>query len=128
MEHMEHARALRSDPNVHYNCCQSVLVTFAKEMGLSEVQAYALGSHFASGMLHGATCGALSGALMVLGALGYEKTQAMALIRQFQEKHAATDCATLLNASNKRGEPRKSHCDGLVYEMVEAVEAQLAHE
>lgn len=127
MDRMEHTRALRGNTNVHYNCCQSVLVTFAKEMGLSEAQAYALGSHFASGMCHGATCGVLTGALMVLGTLGYDKQQAMALFQQFREKHGSTDCAVLLKASHDRGEVRAAHCDGLVYEMVAALEAQLAH-
>ena len=60
MNHMEHVRALRTDTQNHYNCCQSVIMPFAQEMGLTPEQAQALGSHFGSGMLHGATCGALS--------------------------------------------------------------------
>ncbi|MEM5781271.1 MAG: C-GCAxxG-C-C family protein [Lawsonibacter sp.] len=128
MDRMEHTKALRASTDVHYNCCQSVLLTFAQEMGLSDAQAYALGSHFASGMLHGATCGALSGALMVLGALGYDKPQAVALIRQFREKHGATDCAALLSASHERGEAKKDHCDGLVYEMVAELDAMLSQD
>ncbi|MEA4934658.1 MAG: C-GCAxxG-C-C family protein [Lawsonibacter sp.] len=128
MDRIEHTRALRGDTNVHYNCCQSVLVTFAEEMGLSEAQSYALGSHFAGGMNHGATCGVLTGALMVLGSLGYDKQQALALLQQFREKHGSTDCAVLLKASHDRGEARTAHCDGLVYEMVEALEAQMPHE
>ena len=31
-------------------------------------------------------------------------------------------CAALLRASKDRGEEKKAHCDGLVYEMVQAVE------
>ena len=30
MNRMEQTRALRADQAVHYNCCQSVLVPFAK--------------------------------------------------------------------------------------------------
>ena len=26
MNHMEHVRALRTDTQTHYNCCQSVLI------------------------------------------------------------------------------------------------------
>lgn len=65
MDYVEKARALRADPAVHYNCCQAVLVTFADRLGLTPEQANALGAHFGSGMRHGSTCGAVSGALMV---------------------------------------------------------------
>lgn len=123
MSHLEQVRAIRNEgPGVHHNCCQSILVPFAQEMGLSEEQANALGAHFGAGMRHGAVCGALSGAMMVLGAMGYGEKEAAALIRQYREDHGATDCATLLKASHDRGEPRKAHCDGLVYEMAEALD------
>ena len=121
MNHMEHVRALRTDTQTHYNCCQSVLIPFAREMGLTPEQAQALGSHFGSGMRHGSTCGALSGALMVLGSLGYGEKEALESIRTFRQNHGATDCATLLKDSHQRGEVRKDHCDGLVYEMIEAL-------
>ena len=122
MNRMEQTRALRADQAVHYNCCQSVLVPFAQEMGLTPEQAFHLGSHFGAGMRHGSTCGALAGALMVLGMTGGDEKQAAQLIRQFRERHGATDCATLLKESRQRGEERKAHCDGLVYEMVEALD------
>ena len=122
MEHMELTRSLREATETHYNCCQSVLVTFAEEMGLSREQAFALGTNFGSGMRHGAVCGALSGAMMVLGMAGYTEQEALTLLRQFKEKHNSTSCATLLKAALARGEVRKEHCDALVYELVDAVE------
>lgn len=122
MNHMEKARELRADTAVHHNCCQSVLIPFARELGLTEEQAFALGAHFGSGMRHGSACGALSGGLMVLGGLGYDEKQAMALLRRFRERHGATDCTTLLKTSHDRGEERKVHCDGLIYEIIEALE------
>lgn len=122
MNRLEQAQALRADTAVHYNCFQSVLLPFAQELGLTREQAYALGAHFGSGMRHGATCGALSGALLVLGGLGYDEHQATQLIHQFQQAHGATDCATLLRESHQRGEERKAHCDGLVLEMVQALD------
>ena len=122
MNHTEDVRALRADTQTHYNCCQSVLIPFAGELGLSREQAYALGAHFGSGMRHGAACGALSGALLVLGGLGYGEEEAAQLIRRFREDHGATDCAALLKAAHDRGEERKPHCDALVYEMVRALE------
>ena len=65
MNHMELARAIRADTTVHYNCCQSVLIPFAEELGIDDIQANALGANFGAGMRMGATCGALTGALMV---------------------------------------------------------------
>ena len=125
MDRMEHVRALRANKEVHYNCCQSILVPFAKEMGMTEEQAYNLGAHFGSGMRHGSTCGAVTGALMVLGMLGYDEKEAAALLHQVREGHGALDCATLLKSSHEKGIARKEHCDGLVFEIVEAVAQRL---
>ena len=123
MEHMEKARQLRASTDIHYNCAQSVLVTFAAEMGLSEQQAYDLGAHFGSGMRHGGTCGALTGALMVLGMAGKgEGKTAADLMAKMRQEHGALECAALLKASKEQGVEKKAHCDGLVYEMVQAVE------
>lgn len=125
MNHMEKARELRASTDVHYNCAQSVLVTFAKEMGLTEQQAYDLGSHFGSGMRHGGTCGALTGSLMVLGMAGHDGKDAAALMAKMRENRGTLDCATMLKASKEKGMSNKEHCDGLVYEMVQAVEELL---
>ena len=122
MTHMEKCKALRADTTVHYNCAQAVLVPFAAEMGITEEQAYKMGAHFGSGMRHGSTCGAITGALMVLGMLGYDDKTATALLRKVREGHGALDCATLLRTSNEAGIPRKAHCDGIVFEMLQAVE------
>ena len=115
MDYVEKARALRADPAVHYNCCQAVLVTFADRLGLTPEQANALGAHFGSGMRHGSTCGAVSGALMVLGLLGCDEKQSTALLRDFRTRHGALDCADLLRASKERGELRKDHCLSLIH-------------
>ena len=119
---MEHAKQLRAITDKHYNCAQSVLVPFAREMGMSEEQAYALGAHFGSGMRHGSTCGAITGALMVLGMLGYDEQAATALLRKVRQERGALDCATLLRTSAEAGIPRKNHCDGIVFEMLQVVE------
>ena len=57
--------------NLH--CSQSVLAAFAKECGITEEQAFRLGSCFGSGMRKGNVCGACTGALMVLGLMYGEK-------------------------------------------------------
>ncbi|PKN73908.1 MAG: hypothetical protein CVU50_01615 [Candidatus Cloacimonetes bacterium HGW-Cloacimonetes-3] len=50
-----------------YNCSQAVVSTYAEDLGLDGETAKKLSSCFGGGMRMGATCGALSGALMVLG-------------------------------------------------------------
>ncbi len=122
MDRMEHVRALRASTDPHYNCCQSILVPFAGEMGLTEEAAYALGANFGAGMKHGSTCGTLTGALMVLGAAGRGEEAAAGLLRRFREEHGALTCAELLKASHERGEPRKAHCDGLVFQVAELLD------
>ena len=123
MSRMEKTKMLRADTVSHNNCCQSVVMTFAEDMGLTEEQAFAQGTHFAAGQRQGSVCGAMSGALMVLGAMGYDENTANTLIRNFREKHGATDCAPLLKPSKERGEVKKAPCDALVFELVEAVES-----
>ena len=125
MDYVDKARALRADPAVHYNCCQAVLVTFADRLGLTPEQANALGAHFGSGMRHGSTCGAVTGALMVLGLAGKGADEATALMRRFREKNQVLDCANLLRLAKERGEERKCHCDRMVYEAVELLEELL---
>ena len=58
--HIETAHALRGRTDVHFNCCQSVLVSFAADLGLTEEQAFALGSNFGAGMRMGSACGGLT--------------------------------------------------------------------
>ena len=125
MDRMEETRALRARTDVHYNCCQSVLVPFCEACGLSREQAYQLGTHFASGMKHGATCGAVTGALMVLGLSGQGPEASNHLLGRFREKNQALDCNRLLSLAKERGEERKPHCDRMVYDVVELLEELL---
>ena len=122
MTHLEKAKELRARTDVHFNCCQSVLVTFAQEMGLTEEQAFDLGACFGSGMRCGSVCGTLTAALMVLGMKGYDEVASSAFLRKFREDHGAIECAALLKKSHDAGIPRKEHCDGLVFEVVQALE------
>ena len=122
MTHLEKAQELRARTDVHFNCCQSVLVAFAEDMGLTEQQAFDLGANFGSGMRCGSVCGTLTGALMVLGMKGYDEEQSTAFLRRFREDHGEINCAALLKKSHEAGIPRKEHCDGLVFEVVQALE------
>ena len=114
MTRKEHSLALRADTQVHYNCCQAVMIPFAADMGMEQEQANALGLNFGGGMGCGATCGALTGALMALGGLNLPQEQRLELIRDFRQAHGHLDCAKLLAASAQRGEEKKPHCDALV--------------
>lgn len=49
------------------NCAQSVLLSFAGELNLEEKTALRIAGGFGSGMTMGETCGAVTGAYMVLG-------------------------------------------------------------
>lgn len=126
MNRMEETKGLRARTDIHFNCCQSVLVPFCKECGMTEEEAYKLGAHFGSGMRHGSTCGAVTGALMVLGMAGRGTEASNALLRRFREKNHALDCTKLLTMAKERGEERKPHCDRMVYDVVELVEDLLA--
>ena len=55
------------------HCSQAVLAAFAEECGITEEEAIKLGSCFGGGMRKGEVCGAVTGALMVLGLLYGQK-------------------------------------------------------
>lgn len=50
-----------------YNCSQSVFCYFAEEFNLDHLTAKRIAEAFESGQFQGTTCGAVSGAYMVLG-------------------------------------------------------------
>ncbi len=49
------------------NCAQSIMGAYAPELGVSREMACRLAAGFGAGMRMGETCGALAGAIMVLG-------------------------------------------------------------
>ncbi len=122
-KYFEKVTNLRKDETVHYNCAQAVLVGFSDQMGYSEEQAFLLGANLGSGMRHGSACGAMVGALLVLGALGYDETQAREVVKNFRHNHGSSECRDLLRTSVERGETKKEHCDGLVFEMTRVIES-----
>ena len=128
MDRMELCRQLRNSTKRHYNCAQSVLIPFCAETGLSEERACALAEHFGGGMHMGATCGALTGGLMVLGLLGYSQAESTALIQRFTRRHGHLNCRDLLAANAAAGGEKKPHCDDMVYQMVADLDALLAQD
>lgn len=53
--------------NNSLNCCQSIVGAYAEECGLDRHTALKISACFGGGMKKGEVCGAVSGALMVLG-------------------------------------------------------------
>ena len=125
MTYLEKAKTLREDEGVHYNCFQAVLLPFCEEYGLDPDAAMRAGTFLNAGMRHGSTCGAVAGALAVLGLAEQDNQAGPELLRRFREKNGALACAELLKAAADRGEDRKLHCDRMVYDAVQMVEQLL---
>lgn len=101
-------RALELFAN-NFNCSQAVLTAFAPDFGLDEKLALMLGTSFGGGARNGELCGAVSGALMVLG-LKYghydasdneQKSRAYSIAVQytnrFKEANGSVVCRELLS-------------------------------
>lgn len=127
-KNLENAKIIRNDPDVHYNCAQAVLCAFAEDCGLTREQACGIGANFGNGMKMAATCGAVTGGLMVLGMLGIDDAPTIgAFLRTIRENHEGyLDCGDLLRINKEKGGKRKPHCDGMVYEAAELVEKIIA--
>lgn len=91
-----------------FNCSQAVFTTFAVDMGMPEEMALKVATQFGGGARKGEMCGAVSGALMVLG-LKYghchydaleEKANAYKIsedfMNRFIEKNGMVVCRELL--------------------------------
>jgi len=90
------------------NCAQSVLLSYAKELNLNEMTALRISAGFGGGMAMAETCGAVTGAYMVLGmkAQGEGKTiqeikaETKVAVKKFNElfiaRHGSLKCKKLL--------------------------------
>lgn len=126
--YLDRAQELRAIVEPHYNCAQAVFAPFAERVGLSFEQACAVADGFGGGMRTGSVCGALTGALMALGVLGLASPENVQVVTQrMADAHGGTVlCAELLRINEEAGREKKPHCDALVFEAVELVEACLA--
>jgi C_GCAxxG_C_C family probable redox protein len=91
-----------------YNCSQAVVTAFAEDYGVNEETAALVARGFGGGMGRtGGVCGAVSGAVMVIGLSTREitdtdqaKQQAYALVREFfrrfRERRPSLQCRDLL--------------------------------
>jgi len=87
-----------------YSCAQSVLMAFSAPLGLDEAQAEKVSCAFGGGISHlGLTCGAVTGALMVIGLRhgGGPETKAPTyvvandFISRFSVVHGSINCTEL---------------------------------
>ena len=121
-KYLERTQRLREDPTIHYNCAQTVIATFAAECGINQGKACQLGTFFGSGMRMAATCGAITGALMVIGMMGGGDAEYKAFMKLMRDNHdGLTDCAALLKLNAERGGEKRTHCDAMVFDAVENV-------
>ena len=94
--------------NHNFNCSQGVFTAFATEMGMNEKLALRIATNFGGGERKGELCGAVAGALMVLGLRcghcesedGESKSKAYAVstefMNRFTTKNGSVVCRELL--------------------------------
>ena len=123
-KYLDKAKELRASTEVRYNCGQSVVIPFAEAAGLTVDHAMGICANFGGGLKRGASCGAITGGLIVLGLFGINDPSAY--YRALRENHEGMlDCAELLRRNKELGGEKKPHCDALVFECVSLVESIL---
>jgi C_GCAxxG_C_C family probable redox protein len=104
---MSKKSALADERFARFNCAQTVFSLFAGEVGIDETTAFKIASTFGGGMSSGGTCGAVTGALMVMGMkYGHStsdpdaKANTKILVKKFndrfKEQYGALTCKELL--------------------------------
>lgn len=113
-----------------FNCAQSTLCVFSEELGLSKESALKLSGGFGSGMRHGEVCGAVSGAIMVLG-LKYgqnlegdkeskEKTNRLVeeFNQRFKDRNGSIICRDLLGCDISKENGRTYAIDNNLFHII----------
>ncbi len=103
MNRVDDAARLFTERN---SCSQAVFAAYAPSLGIGSSEALSLASGFGGGMHVGGTCGAATGAVLVLGVryggedCGADRKAVMAAVEsfyaRFRERVGATDCPTIL--------------------------------
>jgi len=132
-----------------FNCAQSVLAAFAPELDIDEELALKLTSNFGGGARCGQLCGAVSGALMVLGMkYGFSRSEDREQIKKaydisvefqkrFCERNKSVVCKELLgydisipeqkNAAKEKG-LLKEVCPRMVSSAIEIIEQLISEQ
>lgn len=123
-QHIEKAMELRQEVPMVNNCAETILRTYAAELGLDADTAAALATNFGGGMKCGSTCGAITAGLMILGAKGITSPSVLAEFRKrIADNHdGMTNCVDLLRANAQKGGVKKEHCDGMIREAIELID------
>ncbi|HVP96821.1 C-GCAxxG-C-C family protein [Methanoregula sp.] len=130
-----------------YSCSQAVCAAFAEDFGIDRTTALRISCGFGGGMAHtGNTCGAVTGALMVIGMkygrteigdlAAKEKTYAIAnaFITEFLHREHATRCTDLIGldlsdpknlAEARESDLFRTKCTGYVRDAAEILEKLL---
>ncbi len=131
-----------------YNCSQAILSSFSEQLGLNEELALKIATGFGGGMHINGTCGAVTGAFMVLGLKfgnteqnkdAKEKTyrKVVQYSRKFSDQHGSTQCHELIDCDITTLEGVKKArekgvfsviCPRLVKSAAEILEEMLAEE
>jgi C_GCAxxG_C_C family probable redox protein len=126
------------------NCCQAIILSYGPRFGLEKEIGIRLGTGFAGGLArHGEVCGAVAGAIMVIGlAQGMkdendiearDKTFELVnqFIKRFKEKNKSIICRELLECDLRTSEGRtkaeklglfRTHCPNFVRNSAEILE------
>jgi C_GCAxxG_C_C family probable redox protein len=102
------------------HCAQAILSTYSGQLGLDQGTALKIAAGFGAGMARMQnTCGAVTGAVMVMGLKMIDKNTSREMLRdtfyssiqeffrRFREKNGTTECRDLLNCDLKTPEGQK---------------------
>lgn len=113
-----------------YNCAQSIVAAFAREVGLDVSSAIKMAGVFGGGLAHhGHVCGAVAGALMIIGmkyngpnpeyasrepgfAIGTD------FIQEFESRHQTIDCRDLIGCDLSTPEGLKRFQDSGILQTI----------
>ncbi|MGE5372691.1 MAG: C-GCAxxG-C-C family protein [Solirubrobacterales bacterium] len=112
------------------SCSQALFATYGSELGLDSAAAIRIASGFSSGMARlGRTCGAVTGAMMVIGLASdytpdslpkreqlFEKVRA--LWNRFEQRNGSTECRILVGCDLSNPEERLMAKDSGVLDRV----------
>ncbi len=113
-----------------YNCAQSIVAAFAGDVGLDMSTAIKMAGVFGGGLAHhGHVCGAVSGALMIIG-MKYNGIEAEYASREpgfafgadfieaFKSRHQTIDCRQLIGCDLSTPEGLKHFKDSGIFQNV----------
>lgn len=133
--------------NSNFNCSQGVFTTFATEMGMDEELSLKLATNFGGGARKGELCGAVAGALMVLGlrdghcdsddleAKAKAYKEATEFMDRFIKKNGSVVCRQLLGYDLSKPEDKliideknlfKTICPRMIESAVEILDEMIA--